>query len=63
MSKGEWGRQIGFVDGNENTCISAWGDEPVEAWLVSWLTVDGGAILLRERSVTEIPAGVEQEYF
>lgn len=37
-------------------------DHPPEEWLVSWLPMDGGAILLKEQSVTDIPDGLEQEY-
>ena len=30
--------------------------------LVSWMPMDGGAMLLKEQSVVDIPDGLEAEY-
>ncbi len=62
VSKQERGKQIGYVDGDTDDRVSAYGDYPVEEWLVSWMPMDGGAMLLKEESVTEIPPGLEREY-
>ncbi len=58
----EKGEQVGFVDGDPEDRISAYGDAPVEEWLVSWLAHDGGALLLKEQNVVDIPEGLVQEY-
>lgn len=62
VSKNDRGEQIGYVDGDTNDRVSAYKDYPPEEWLVSWLPMDGGAMLLKEQSVTDIPDGLEREY-
>ena len=62
VSKNDRGRQIGYVDGDTNDRISEYRGYPPEEWLVSWLPTDGGAMLLKEQSVTDIPDGLEAEY-
>lgn len=62
VSKNSRGAEIGYVDGDRDDRISAYGDLPPEEWLVSWMPQDGGAMLLKERSVTEIPDGLVPEY-
>lgn len=62
VSKNDRRTQIGYVDGDTNDRISAYKDYPPEEWLVSWLPMDGGAMLLKEQSVTDIPDGLEAEY-
>ena len=62
VSKNDRGRQIGYVDGDTDDRISEYKGYPPEEWLVSWLPTDGGAMLLKERSVTDIPDGLEAEY-
>lgn len=62
VSKGDRGEQIGYVDGDEDDRISTYQDYSSEEWLVSWMPMDGGALLLKEESVTDIPEGLEAEY-
>lgn len=62
VSKNDRGKQIGYVDGDTGDRISGYKDCPLEEWLVSWLPTDGGAMLLKEQSVVEIPDGLEAEY-
>lgn len=62
VSKSDCSQQIGYVNGDTDNRISRYKDLPAEEWLVSWLTTDGGAILLKEQSVTEIPDGLQAEY-
>ena len=62
ISKNDRGEQIGYVNGNTNDRISEYKGYSSEEWLVSWLGTDGGAILLKEQSVVEIPDGLEAEY-
>ena len=62
ISKNDRGKQIGYVDGDTNDRISEYKGYPPEEWLVSWLPMDGGAILLKEQSVVDIPDGLEAEY-
>lgn len=62
VSKDTRGRQVGYVDGDQEDRISEYKGYPPEDWLVSWLPLDGGAMLLREESVVEIPEGLEAEY-
>ena len=62
VSKSDCGEQIGYVDGDEDARISEYKGYPAEEWLVSWIPTDGGAMLLKEESVTEIPDGLEAEY-
>lgn len=62
VSKNDRGRQIGYVDGDTNDRISEYKGYSPEQWLVSWLPTDGGAMLLKEQSVTDIPDGLEAEY-
>lgn len=62
VSKNDRGVQIGYVDGDKNDCISEYkGYSPTE-WLVSWLPTDGGAMLLKEENVADIPDGLIAEY-
>lgn len=62
VSKNDRGAQIGYVDGDTDDRISEYKGYPPEEWLVSWLPMDGGAILLKEQSVVTIPDGLEAEY-
>ena len=62
VSKNDRGRQIGFVDGDTNDRISEYKGYSSDEWLVSWLPTDGGAMLLKEQSVADIPEGLEAEY-
>ena len=62
VKKTDRGGQIGYVDGDTDDRISEYKDYPPEEWLVSWLPMDGGAMLLKEQGVTDIPDGLEAEY-
>ena len=62
VSKNNRGKQIGYVDRDINDRISEYKGYSPEEWLVSWLPMDGGAILLKEQSVVDIPDGLEAEY-
>lgn len=62
ISKNNRGAQIGYVNGNTNDRISEYKGYSSEDWLVSWLATDGGAMLLKEQSVVDIPDGLEAEY-
>ena len=62
VSKNDRGKQIGYVDGDTDDRISEYKGYPSEEWLVSWLSTDGGAMLLKEQSVVDIPDGLEAEY-
>ena len=62
VSKNDRGEQIGYVNGDKDERISAYLGYSPQEWLVSWMPMDGGAMLLKEVSVTDIPDGLEQEY-
>ena len=62
VSKRDRGVQIGYVDGNRDHRISEYKGYSPDEWLVSWLPMDGGAMLLKEESVVSIPFGLEKEY-
>lgn len=62
VSKKDCGEQIGYVDGDTDDRISEYKGYSAEEWLVSWLPTDGGAMLLKEQSVADIPDGLEAEY-
>lgn len=62
VSKSDRGEQIGYVDGDEDDRISEYKDHSSDEWLVGWLPMDGGAMLLKEQSVVDIPDGLEAEY-
>lgn len=62
VSKNDRREQIGYVDGDEDDRISKYKGYSTDEWLVSWLPMDGGAMLLKEQSVTDIPEGLEAEY-
>lgn len=62
VSKKDCGEQIGYVDGDADDRISEYKGYSTEEWLVDWLPMDGGAMLLKEQSVVEIPDGLEAEY-
>ena len=62
VSKSDRGEQIGYVDGDTNDRISEYKGYSSEEWLVSWLPTDGGAMLMKERNVVDIPDGLEAEY-
>ncbi len=62
VSKKDMGEQIGYCNGDRDDRISEYTGYPPEEWLVSWMTTDGGAILLREKNVTVIPDGLTDEY-
>lgn len=62
VSKNDRGYQIGYVDGDKNDCISEYKGYSPEEWLVSWMPTDGGAMLLKEENVVDIPNGLTAEY-
>jgi hypothetical protein len=62
VSKSDCGKQIGYVDGNTDDRISEYKGYSMDEWLVSWMPMDGGAMLLKEQSVVDIPDGLEAEY-
>lgn len=62
VSKSDCGEQIGYVNGDTDDRVSAYQDYSPEEWLVSWMPMDGGAILLKEETVVDIPEGLEAEY-
>lgn len=62
VSKSDCGEWIGYVNGDTDDRISEYRDYPAEEWIVSWMPMDGGAMLLKEESVTDIPDGLEAEY-
>lgn len=62
ISKNDRGEQIGYVGGDTNDRISKYKGYSPDEWLVSWLPMDGGAILLKEQSVVDIPDGLKAEY-
>ena len=62
VSKKDCGEQIGYVDGDTDNRISEYKGHSTEEWLVSWIPTDGGAMLLKEQSVVDIPDGLEAEY-
>lgn len=63
VSKTDCGRQLGYLNGDKNDRVSEYKGQKPEKWLVSWMPMDGGAILYKEAGVMEIPPGLEQEYF
>ena len=62
VSKKDCGEQIGYVDGDTDDRVSEYKGHLPEEWLVSWMPMDGGAMLLKEQSVANIPDGLEAEY-
>ena len=62
VSKKDCGEQIGYVDGDTDDRISEYKGYSPDEWLVSWIPTDGGAMLLKEQSVVNIPDGLEAEY-
>lgn len=62
VSKKDCGSQVGYVDGDTDDKISQYKGYPTDEWLVSWIPMDGGAMLLKEESVIDIPDGLEAEY-
>lgn len=62
VSKNDCGKQIGYVDGDTDDRVSEYKGYSPEEWLVSWLPMDGGAMLLKEQGVVDIPDGLEEEY-
>lgn len=62
VSKNDRGEQIGYVDGNTDDRISEYKGYSSSEWLISWIPTDGGAMLLKELSVVDIPDGLEPEY-
>lgn len=62
VSKSSCAAQIGYVDGDRDDRISAYRGYSPDEWLVSWLPMDGGAMLLKEGGAVDIPDGLEKEY-
>ena len=62
VSKNDRGDQIGYVDGDTDDRISEYKGYSTDEWLVEWMTMDGGAMLLKEQNVVDIPDGLEAEY-
>ena len=62
VSKRDCGEQIGYLDGDRDDRISEYKGYSPDEWLVSWITTDGGALLLKEESITDVPNGLEAEY-
>lgn len=62
VSKSDCGEQIGYVDGDTDDRVSEYKGCSSDEWLVNWMPTDGGAFLLKEQSVVDIPNGLEAEY-
>lgn len=62
ISKGDRGAQIGFVDGDPDDRVFEYEGYAPEEWLIRALAHDGGAMLIKEITVTQIPDGLESEY-
>ena len=62
VSKTDCEELIGYVNGDPDNRISAYKDFSPEEWLVNWMPMDGGAFLLKEENVVDIPVGLEAEY-
>lgn len=62
VSKNDCGAQIGYLDGETDNRVCEYKDYPTDEWIASYLTVDGGAMLCKEVSVTDIPDGLTSEY-
>ena len=62
VSKNDCGAQIGYVDGETDHRVCKYKDYPTEEWIANYLTVDGGAMLLKEINVVDIPDGMQSEY-
>ena len=62
VSKQDCGEQIGYVDGDTDDRISEYKGYSTEEWLVAWMPMDGGAMLLKEQNAVDIPDGLEAEY-
>lgn len=62
VSKEDRGEQLGYINGDREDRISAYKDYLLEEWIISWLPMDGGAILYKEETVVDIPDGLEAEY-
>ena len=62
VSKKDCGKQIGYVDGDTDDRISEYKGYSTEEWLVNWIPMDGGALLMKEQNTVDIPDGLEAEY-
>lgn len=62
VSKTDCGKSIGCLNGDPEDIVSEYKDYAPQAWIANYLTMDGGALLYKEASVTEIPDGLESEY-
>ena len=62
VSKNNRGELIGYVDSDINDRISEYRNYSPDEWVVSWLPTDGGAMLMKEQNVVNIPDGLEAEY-
>lgn len=62
VSKSDCGKKIGCIDGDKDEIVSLYKDLPQNEWLANYLTMDGGAMLYKEVSVTDIPDGLHDEY-
>ena len=62
VSKNDCGTLIGYVNGDTGDRVCEYKDYPSNEWIANYLTVDGGAILLKEVNVTNIPDGLQSEY-
>ena len=62
VSKRDCGEEIGYVDGDTDDRVSEYKGYSSDEWIVNWLTMDGGAMLMKEQNVVDIPDGLEAEY-
>ena len=62
VSKNDCGALIGYRDGNTYDRVCEYKDYPSNEWIANYLTMDGGAMLYKEISVTNIPDGLQSEY-
>ena len=62
VSKKDRGELLGYVDGDTDDRVSEYKGYSCDEWIVSWLPMDGGAMLMKEQSVVDIPDGLEAEY-
>lgn len=64
VAKSKCGKQIGFVDGDEDDRVYEFAGYSADEWLISvYVTyLMDGAMLYREINVSEIPEGLQSEY-
>lgn len=63
ISMSDLSEQIGIVDGDEDNRVYRYKEYSADEWIINSYVKDNSAMLYKEMDVTDIPDGLQSEYY